>query len=464
MTRTKTFSIFLIASIFAVSLGFSFLANIQPHVDAKAYNRIGWNLARGLGYIENRQNAHDPLRDDAIFRIGPGYEFFLAGLYRLFGGEARMDPLSYRDKLWVIWIAQAFLRALTAWFVLKIALCLFSYHNQKHRLALAAAIIFGFLPDLIIINGFILYETLLLFFGVGAVYFSLNYITYRPDRSHSTYFVLFAASLFWALAILTRPSELFAFLVLPAALVWQKNWRGALVSFFFPILLVGGWSLRNSLLYDQPLFTTTAGAYALWVGNNEKATGGYDRPALLREARERYHSTELSAVSINAVKHFVLDRPLKFFELQFKKAIMYASLIRPTGFWPELQHHQIIQWLLIAASAIGTAFLFIFAVTGALLFWHDRSSLRVAFLGFVIAKPLAVIPFYVETRYRYGIYPLLALLAAFPAVAFWHADADRKKTILKILGGVCILFLAMSAIDAWYSFDTIMTRLYETFF
>lgn len=452
---------FLLFAIFLISAVYSFFARIQPYGDAQAYDRIGWNLARGLGYIEHEKNAENIRADDAIFRVGPGYEFFLAGIYRVFG---------HRSK--PVWVIHAFLRMLTAFLLFKISLLLFSDHQKKEFIGFAAAAIFGFFPDLILINGFLLYETLLLFLGVAAVYFSLKTVAKLGEQNFWIQKILFPelfiaslASLFWALAILTRPSELLPFLVFPAALLITKQpIRYTALSFLFPILLVGGWSLRNSLIYDQPLFTTTAGAYALWVGNNAKASGGYDRSATLQEARDRYHSTELSRVSLKNTIAFIRHRPLKFLELQFKKTIIYFSLIRPTGFWPHLHYTPLQRLFIIGASTLATAFLFILGAAGARLLigqawtlWRKKDAVLLTFYGFMLAKPFAVIPFYVETRYRYSLYPLLTLYAAISIIAFLLSP--KKSIFLKTWIVIALIFLLLSAIDMWYSFNIIMNRL-----
>ena len=458
---SKRLLFFLCVAIFFVSIGFSFYADISPHADAKAYNHIGWNLARGIGYIENEELAN-PYDDDAIFRIGPGYEFFLAGIYRVAGiflekGDAyapyaeRPYPLKFPWQM--VWIAHAFLRALTALLLFKIALLVFPDHQKKEWIGFSAAAIFGFFPDLILINGFLLYETLLLFWGVAAIYFSLKTISNPLYTIHYTLY----ASLSWSLAVLTRPSELLSFLVFPAVLVWQKNWRAALVSFLFPLLLVGGWSLRNSLFYGQPLFTTTAGAYALWVGNNENANGEYDRPAELKEARSALHSTELSSLSMRHVAQFIRDDPLKFIGLQIRKTMIYFSLIRPTGFWPEFENTPGKRLAIVVSSALATALLFILSANGMWLLWEKREYLFLVLFWFVAAKPLAIIPLYVETRYRYSIYPLLAFFAAFALIEFFTSSFRTRH--IKTWGIALLAFFCITIIDAAYVFDKVIAHI-----
>lgn len=483
--KTRGYLVLLLFAIFFVSVGFSFYADISPHADAKAYNHIAWNLVRGFGYLEDEdllKKNIDPAeihkKDDAIFRVGPGYEFFLAGIYGLKGFDPVQDYAS--PDMWrAVWISHALLRVLTALLLFKIAILLFPDHPKKELIGLAAAALFGFFPDLLLMNAFLLYETLLLFLGVAAVYFSLQVIarfdtSFRATKPHSSSAILsrhidisryrdvLLASLFWALAILTRPSELLAFFVFPLVLAftWRLHRQGLIlagISFLFPLLLVGGWALRNSLLYNQPLFTTTAGAYALWVGNNEKATGGYDRPPELKEARNRYHSTALSSIAIKRVFQFAKERPLKFIELQIRKTATYFSFIRPTGFWPEFENTPTKRFVIVASSALATLLLFLGGTAGAWLLWTKKNYLMIALYGFMLAKPLAVIPLYVETRYRYNLYPLFALTAAFFLINF--VTSPKRAAFIKVMTGVLAAFLVITSIDAWFSLDIIINKL-----
>ena len=94
--KTKKYLILLLLGIFVSSLAFSFYYKIKLRVDAQAYNSIAWNLVQGNGYVEDKSNAFTPQKDEAILRVGPGYEFFLAGIYTFFG-----------HRIWVVWIFHA---------------------------------------------------------------------------------------------------------------------------------------------------------------------------------------------------------------------------------------------------------------------------------------------------------------------------------------------------------------------
>ncbi|MCX6731761.1 MAG: hypothetical protein NTX55_02110 [Candidatus Parcubacteria bacterium] len=79
----KRILLFIIFGAFGISLIHSFYFRIQPIVDARAYDNIATNLASGKGYLEDASAPKE--KDAAIARVGPGYELFLAGVYKIFG-------------------------------------------------------------------------------------------------------------------------------------------------------------------------------------------------------------------------------------------------------------------------------------------------------------------------------------------------------------------------------------------
>ena len=105
--KEKKILIFLMLGVFFVALLYSLYFHIEPSVDARAYDKIAWNMVQGNGYKEQANLSYD--EDIAILRVGPGYEFFLAGIYWLFG-----------HHIWIVWIINALLTAFSAFFVFLI--------------------------------------------------------------------------------------------------------------------------------------------------------------------------------------------------------------------------------------------------------------------------------------------------------------------------------------------------------
>ena len=159
---------------FGLSIFYSFYYKIEPAVDALAYDKIAINIVNGLGYIENI--GVDIRYDYSISRVGPIYEYFLAGIYKIFGH-------SYP----AVWIIQAFLHAASAYLVYLI--CLLAFADSENngfgklttskKIGLWAAAILGLYPDLIEISAMLMTETLYLFFTCLMIYLFLSYIKSR---------------------------------------------------------------------------------------------------------------------------------------------------------------------------------------------------------------------------------------------------------------------------------------------
>jgi hypothetical protein len=438
---TKKYLSFLLMAIFIVSFSFSLYYHIHPTVDAKAYNKIAWNLAQGYGYVEHAANSIQPSVDDAIVRVGPGYEFFLAGIYKIFG-----------HTIWIVWLFHAFLRIVTAYFLFRISLLVLPQVHGRETIGLFTAAIFGFMPDLIILNGMVLAETLFIAALVCAFYASLQ--TWERNT-----FGL-AASFWWGIASLVRPTALAGVLLYAGyAYITKRRIVLVLIALVFPVLLLGAWSLRNSLLYDTPLFTTTAGAYALWVGNNPDAKGGFDKTPEIQAVRNEYHSVPLSKIGLHKYFEFLREEPVQFIALQIKKTSMYFSIVRPTGFWFFLAERPFDRLFVLVISSLATAFLFIAGGAGMYLYVMRKEKHRWFIVSTALLQPFTVIPTYVETRYRAPFFPFLAFFAAYALYAIWHARGNMPPMLVRafVFSGTLIILLTLG--DGLYSYDIIAERL-----
>src|SRR3989344_5368171 len=432
----------LLVSIFFVSLFYSLHYRLAPVTDARAYDNIGWNLARGYGYIELEENRENPIIDDSIIRVGPGYELFLAGIYRVFGHDISS-----------VWIFHALARVISTMLLYKIVFLIFKNNSHKKPIALLSAFLFGFSPDLILINGMLLTETLLITGLIIATYFSIRYM---EDKRVMT---AFYAGLSFGLTALVRPTVLLATVLFFFILLVYRRYKHAALFIIIPVIVVGGWSLRNSFLYERPLFTTTAGSYDLWVGNHSEATGGFDKTEEIQKARNSMHSTELSSFALKKYFTFLSEHPFQFIELQFRKTAIYFSLIRPTGFWSFLRSSPLEQILTLVGSGVWTLILFVFGASGAIYLFSTMGDIKTKlFLLFAFLQPLAVIPIIVETRYRYPLFPFLAVCAAFFMVKFL-TETKEKKALYRTFGEVVILFVSLTFYDIWMNVGEFFLKL-----
>ena len=126
ITENKILILILLFS-FLVSLAYSFYFQIKPAVDARAYDVIAQNIVAGNGYREDP--GGDIAQDNAITRVGPLYEFTLAGIYKIFGHQ--YGP---------VWIFQALLHALSAWLIYLTAMLIFAESEYKRSLKLVRSV------------------------------------------------------------------------------------------------------------------------------------------------------------------------------------------------------------------------------------------------------------------------------------------------------------------------------------
>lgn len=429
-------TILVIAVLAAVfSATYSFYHHDRPRSDALGYDRIAWNLARGNGYIEDETNVGRPQDDWAINRVGPGYEFFLAGLYTLFG-----------HRIWVVWIAHALLRALSVVLIWMIAGRLFP---QKRLVAVGAAALFAFSPDLILISSFLLTETLYLFLFLGTLLVILRYFE-SPDSFRAG-----IAGMLLASALLVRPTTLFVLFLFWGVLLVRRRWTDIIYAALVPIVLVGSWSVFATFRYDRFILTTGVGAYDLWVGNNPHATGGFEKAPEVQGARGILSQQKLDRVSKEKYWEFLTTNPLQFFELQMRKTALYFSALHPTGYWPHLYNRLWELRITLAASAFWTAFLLVFGVTGIFLLWARKDVPMRFFLASAFLQPLAVIPIIVESRYRY---PFFLFLIFFGAYAVMQSRLGKKALI-----SACIIVGVMTLYDFWAHTADIIEKLKRVF-
>ena len=427
-----------------ISMALSFHWQFPPRVDAGAYDAIAWNFAQGLGYIEDAGNTAHPELDDGIVRVGPGYQFFLAGVYTLFG-----------HHVWIVWILQAILHAISVLLVFRIAGLLFPVYKS---LPLLAAILFGFSPDILFMTTMLLTETLFLCVLLASLYVTLVFF------KNSGWGSLISMGLLWGSAILIRPVALLPFLLILGILSVRKEFSRVAIFAALVILLVAPWSFSMSHRYGAFILTTTAGGYDLWVGNNPDATGGFDKTPEIQTFRNTHHSVEADRVGKEKYFAFIGEHPIQFIELQVRKTALYFSLLRPTGNWLDLQFFPVDRAILALFSAVWTAVLFGLGIAGLIaLAVSSGAGLHARFfVACAVLQPIAVIPIIVATRYRYALFPFLALAGAYMVMRIRESAVYDRVVRSAIMGAGVFLFVAtcydvaLHAGEIWAKITTIL--------
>ncbi|MBI2989762.1 MAG: glycosyltransferase family 39 protein [Candidatus Magasanikbacteria bacterium] len=427
--------------IFLLSAGYSFYYKINPVVDAKAYDRIALNILDGQGFREDAAKSYE--FDGAILRAGPAYEFFLAGIYFVFG--------HYYEAVWLI---QAFLHAVSAYLIFLIARMVFEKQTSKNAIAFVALGLFGLHPDLIEISAMLMTETLYLFFTIATLYVFVKIFS-RPERKIAAALLGFLTGL----AILTRPPIL---LFVPVFLFFyaiRKYYAQLFLFFCFFVIVLIPWALRNHAIYGDFIPTTLIGEYNLWIGNIESANGGQIAGGYnpLTEYLNEEGSFDLKEKARQEFLRVLKEDPSHFIKLSFLRFLRYFSLIRPMGFW--FYQNGIGQIAFVLSSLIGIGILFVSGFSGMLLSKKEKSTILYYCIALGLSAPILLLPSVVESRYRLQIYPFLALFGSYFLVLLY----ERKKEALKALYRVFSLLLIISVLDFIFFWPAVHEHLYRLF-
>jgi 4-amino-4-deoxy-L-arabinose transferase-like glycosyltransferase len=443
--------VWLLAICFAVTVAYAFVHQIHPVVDARAYDQIGWNLAQGNGYFEDP--SHDPIFDTAIIRVGPLFEYMLAGVYTMFGHH--YEP---------VWVIHAILHTLSALFIYLTAKIVFARLERVETIALWAAGLFAFSPDLIEIAAMLMTETLYLFFFTVLVYYFMWFVESDKGGIQSKFVVLLGV--ITGLSILARPPVLFILPVIYLYFLLKKKWKEALIVTVAIVAVFTPWSIQNYQTYGQFMPTGGAGVYNFWIGNHEGASGEQVQPQEAVDYIAEHGVIALQDESFRQFTSFVLEHPLEFAKLTLLRVNRYFSVARPMGFWFYQDGWQ--QLAFILSSVLWSGTLFVLAVAGILkgmsiyktrltncLYAKDNPAWSYI-VYFAMLTPLVLFITVVESRYRFQIYPLLAIFAGYAAVCIFSKKKWWKNKFL--LWAMSIIGVN-TLVDVGLSFGKVIEKL-----
>ena len=453
--REERVIIIICLIVFIINAAYAFYFKIQPSVDAKTYDAVAMNILEGKGFRLNLGVSAS--LDDVITYQGPLYQYFLAGVYKIFG--------HYHEA---VWMSQSLLRTLSALmlflicvkiftpaplkkFVLKDSLDLYSsVSNKKEKLAgWFAAAFFGLYPDLIEINAMLMTETLSIFSMILVVYIFIRYFDQINFRG--TFLLGFAAGM----TILVRSTVGIFLPVLIFYFLRRGTYKHLCLFLTLVVLIMTPWTIRNYFVYQSFIPTMANFGYNLWVGNHE---GGDGEGAVMPEygpVIQQYGIIGTNYYAINQFKNFVSDYPFTYIKLVASRALKYFSFVRPMGFW--FYQSGISQLIFIVSSVLSSVVLFSFGFAGIFLaLKKERENSQLIYLiTFAFLTCLSVILILIESRYRLPIYPFMAIFAGFFITRF---VAARKVYFRYLLTAFIVLFF-FSMINVALEFNKIMDKL-----
>jgi hypothetical protein len=157
-------------------------------------------------------------------------------------------------------------------------------------------------------------------------------------------------------------------------------------------------------------------------------------------------------------KLFLREHPGEFLKLTALRVNKYFSIIRPMGFW--FYQSGLGQFLFIVSSAAASVFLFVFSLTGASKILKARDEKKYYLLALIFFTPLIIFVTVVETRYRFQIYPLLAILSAFSVAGLWKEKSWWRD---KILWSSTAIILGNGLLDLLLNLSRLTQRLGQFF-
>lgn len=376
--------------------------------DSVFYHLIAAYLAEGGSYTS-------PFTLLPTAHFAPGYSFFLAGLYWIFG-----------PHITVAEIANAVLGASTVGVLYLLALWLFDSKTAR-----IAATLLAVFPGQVLFASVLFSEPLFTFAFILAIVLMVA----AGDRARSGgWYWLLAFGVAVGVAALIRGAGLSLLIVAPVywALSW-RDWRTSLgwsaVAVAVTVLVLLPWTVRNYRTMDSFLLITSSTGLNFWTGHHEGANGGDDVP--LDSPLEAYgpRTREGGEVDINDAGYrlgwrFARENPgeeLLLIGKRFRALYLDGDRIALdiNDWWGERPSIGSEVNRVLRPFANGYYYVVLLIAAFALVRWWRRGGQGPLLPLLVIAVLTAghIVLFFGSPRYHFPMIPLFCLLAAWALAA-----------------------------------------------
>lgn len=379
-----SFWIFLSAFLIRVAVQYKLGAFIAPHM--LEYETVANNFLAGRGLV------YDTYGTTYYSLIAPLYPLLCILVYSLSG-----------HSFFIMSLVQALISSATCVVVFWIGKRIFGY-----KAGLIAAILTVFHP------GFVVYASKFHSFCVDSFLFCLIVWLLIVVREKPDFLNQLKLGMAYGLTLLTRATSL---LFLPFSWVWLKKKlkRVFPVYILISFMLLAPWLIRNYIIYKKFIMLSST-ANVFWRGNNPLATGtslAKSGKPMLEEAKDTMSlidgrsEMEQNRIFWNESFKFIRNNPLKFVKLTLRK-FYYFWWFAPTAGseykreWLEL--YIVFYSIIIMFSIFG--FIGLKSITA-----QSRYDVYIIIL-FMLIIAVTQSLFYVETRHRWAIEPLLLIFAA----------------------------------------------------
>jgi len=431
--------LFFLALVFAVNFGYALIHQIKPSVDARAYNQIANNLVEKGEYRMSLEGSF--FEDDSIVKVGPGYEFFLAGIYSFWG-----------QKYWIVWLGQSLLFILS---LILLGILIIKIFNKEDKIEWKkfyfTIIPAAFFVDIIQLNGMLLGETLFIFLITLSIFvFYLNLEKVSWQRGASLGIIL-------GISYLVRPVALVVLMVFLGALFIKKRYKKLFLCLAIFLAVQAPWVLRNYDVYNRVILThTTAGGVDLLSGNYPGNHGEFRSDFELYEKieAESNNQIEFYESSLNWFFDFAKNNPLGLFFIWIEKGIIFWSLTKTGGFWFHYFNNYE-QAGTILLSILSYIFIFGTAIIYSLKILKEKFKGDIfskAMVGSATLLMFVSVVTIVSSRYRITLLPFVIILSA---GYWWNKNSFNYKYYL-LTGGWLLL---ATALDLYLQYDKFLEKI-----
>jgi tetratricopeptide (TPR) repeat protein len=358
---------------------------------------------------------------NAPYFRAPLYPFILALLLKISG-----------NSLIFVRIIQLLAGCLTLLFTYRLA-----EKISNRRIAAVSLIILLLYPVMTFFEGELLLDSFFSLFALISFYYLV------PDDNRNNRPIL--AGLFFALAALTRPV---VFVFIPVVLVYflcrgkreqkyRSGFRAAAAFLFITVMVIAPVTLINHIHSDQFILVSYQGGINFFIGNNPDADGlsaglppvgrdwSLDDAAYLA-FKDTGHKISYAEQSrywyLKGIKYIYSD-PSGFIRLFAKKFYFLFS------------GHEISNNLPLEDAVFDNDFLkllpvrlsFVLSLAVLPLFFYRKDTSRYLFLySIVLIYGVTVSFFFVTSRFRLPLVPILAILAAIGIVSIYESIRSRR--------------------------------------
>jgi tetratricopeptide (TPR) repeat protein len=415
---------FLVRFIYLTQIKASLPSFYAPNMDESFHDIWAQRIAFGEG-----------MGAEPFFK-GPLYVYLLAFLYKVFGHNY------YFPRFLQIISGSA-----SCVFVFLIGRKLFN-----RTVGIISGLIAAFYATLIFYDGELMIESLIIFLDLVLIYLLIN------STAKSSLKRWLGCGAVLGLSAIARPNIL---IFVPFVLVWMLYaFRGKLASkeilarwlvfCLGVLLLVFPITLRNLMVGKDLVLIGWQGGHNFYLGNNPQATGwsvtaaqidaswwgGYHdaKRVAQQETGRQLKPSEISSFWYHKGVDFILSSPLRWIKLMINKTIYFwkgFEIPNDKDFYLNKDFSSLFN-LLLTKSPLYLPFgligpLSILGMAIGLRRWRRNLLMYL----FILSYSLSVVIFFVCSRFRMPVIPLLIVFASF--FIWWAIDIVKSKELSKML-------------------------------